>query len=265
MFMDVITTFLTLETLMQLGFGSLIGLCLGLTGVGGGVLIIPILQVVFGMQIVMAVGTASLISTIVKVNAGYSHIRAGNVDWKALKWMLIGSIPATLLTTELIVLLNNHPSTQSIITVVIETTIVLIMLFALLTMYRKYRCEDSKQTSKSYSNKVAVSAGVTCGSLLGSTGVGGGVLLLPAFNTLLGVNIKKSVGSSLVMALVLSALTALNYSKGGQSDITTAIAMSLGAVSGVPIAIRLLNKFSDKQVYSSTMVIITIALLMMFI
>jgi len=130
MFMDVITTFLTLETLMQLGFGSLIGLCLGLTGVGGGGLIIPILQVVFGMQIVMAVGTASLISTIVKVNAGYSHIRAGNVDWKALKWMLIGSIPATLLTTELIVLLNNHPSTQSIITVVLETTIVLIMLLA---------------------------------------------------------------------------------------------------------------------------------------
>ncbi|PSW21823.1 sulfite exporter TauE/SafE family protein [Photobacterium sanctipauli] len=263
--MDLITTLFTVDTFLKVGFGSLIGICLGLTGVGGGVLIIPILQVVFGMQIVMAVGTASLISTIVKVNAGYSHIKAGNVEWNALKWMLLGSIPATLLMTELIVHLNNSASLQNVVTFVIEAVIIAIMLFALFTMYQKYRSSESAIEAKQYSNKVAVSAGVTCGSLLGSTGVGGGVLLLPAFNTLLGVSIKKSIGSSLVMALVLSGLTALNYSKGGQSDVMTAVLMSAGAVIGVPIAIRLLKRFSDKQIYLSTMVVISVALLMMFV
>jgi uncharacterized membrane protein YfcA len=113
-----------------------------------------------------------------------------------------------------------------------------------------------------HSNKIAVSAGATCGTIMGSTGVGGGVMLLPAFNTLLGVGIKKSVGSSLVMALILSSLTALNYIRGGQSDLTTAILMSLGAFIGVPVSMQLMKKIKDKHVYILTLIIIVISLVM---
>lgn len=263
--MDLLITLFTIDTLVKIGFGTIIGICLGLTGVGGGVLIIPILQVIFGMHIVMAVGTASLISTFVKITAGISHIRAGNVDWCSLKWMLLGSVPATLITTEIIMYLNETPSTQIIISHIIEVAVIIIMIFSLYTMYKKYISVETVFKDKVYSSRMAVSSGVTCGSVLGATGVGGGVLLLPAFNTLLGLSIKKSIGSSIVMALVLSALTALNYSKGGQSDILTAILISLGSFFGVPVSIRFLTKLSDKKIYLITMIIIFISLLMMFL
>lgn len=260
--MDLFLMIFSYEGVIKISLGALIGFCLGLTGVGGGVLIIPILQVVFGMQTVMAVGTASIISSIVKANAGLSHIYAGNVDWKALRWMLIGAVPATYLTTELIIYLYNIPAMAISINYAMEVGIIGIMLVSIYSILIKYKTSGLETKVRAHSNTVAVSAGATCGTILGSTGVGGGVMLLPAFNTLLGVNIKKSVGSSLVMALILSALTALNYSKGGQSDINTALLISSGAFIGVPVAMKLIKKLKDKQIYGFTIFIILISLVM---
>ncbi len=258
--MDILTLLFSVDTLMKLGFGTLIGLCLGLTGVGGGVLIIPILTVFFGMQTIMAVGTASLISAIVKVNAGFAHIRAGNVAWKPLRWMLVGAIPMTMLTTSGIVALSQYEQWQPIVEVVVEIAIIGVMVFALGSIFRKYRAVTRTELITERSNSTALMSGMACGSILGSTGVGGGVMLLPAFNSVMGVDIKKSVGSSVVMALVLSGLTAMNYSRGGQSDILAAMVMSLGAFIGVPIAVRLMKVFSDKHVYQLTLVIISTSL-----
>ncbi|WP_413113607.1 sulfite exporter TauE/SafE family protein [Thaumasiovibrio sp. DFM-14] len=258
--MDYFSLLFSFDALLKLGFGALIGMCLGLTGVGGGVLIIPILTVFFGMQTIMAVGTASIISTLVKVNAGFAHIRAGNVAWRPLRWMLLGAVPMTLFTTTLIIYLVEHSTVGPMVSVAVEAAIIAVMLFALVSIYRKYRQANQPSDAVSRSNSTAVGAGMACGSILGSTGVGGGVMLLPAFNSLLGVDIKKSVGSSVVMALVLSSLTALNYSRGGQSDMIAAIIMTAGAFIGVPIAVRLLKRFSDSQVYLLTLAIISVSL-----
>ncbi|WCE30469.1 sulfite exporter TauE/SafE family protein [Vibrio sp. SCSIO 43137] len=260
--MDILLTLFSFDCLIKVILGFFIGLCLGLTGVGGGVLIIPILQVVFGMPVVMAVGTASIISSIVKANAGLSHIIAGNVEWRALRWMLLGAVPATFITTEVIIELYKNPVTEQFVSQTIELAIITIMLLSLYSIYRKYKVAIGISSVRPHSNKMALSAGITCGTVLGSTGIGGGVMLLPAFNTLLGVSIKKSVGSSLVMALVLSSLTALIYSRSGQSDITTAFLMSLGAFIGVPVAMRVIKKLDDKNIYAITVFIISISLLM---
>lgn len=260
--MDIILLIFSFDGFIKIALGALIGLCLGLTGVGGGVLIIPILQVIFGFETVMAVGTASIISSIVKANAGLSHIFAGNIDWKALRWMLIGALPAAYLTTESIIYLYRIPSLADTINYVMELAIIIIMLLSIYSIFIKFKNSDRVTTTRTHSNTLAVTAGATCGTILGSTGVGGGVMLLPAFNTLLGVTIKKSVGSSLILALILSSLTAINFSKGGQSDLTTALLMSAGAFIGVPIAMRMLKRFEDKQIYILTILIILISLIM---
>ena len=252
-----------LESAPMIGFGMLIGLCLGLTGVGGGVLIIPILTAYFGMPTIMAVGTASLISSIVKVNAGIAHIRARNIEWRPLLWMLVGAIPMTLGSTTAVVYLSEHETLSSAINATVESLIVIIMLLALVSIILKYRASTmgvEKTTVGSHST--AIFSGMACGSILGSTGVGGGVMLLPAFNTIMGVSIKKSVGSSVVMALILSSITALNYSRGGQSDITVALIMSAGAFIGIPLAVRLLKHFNDTQLYLLTFIVVGVSLVL---
>ncbi|GAL31083.1 putative membrane protein [Vibrio variabilis] len=101
-----------------------------------------------------------------------------------------------------------------------------------------------------------------CGSVLGSTGVGGGVLLLPILNSLLNVDIKKAVGSSVVLALCLSMITAISYAKGGQADMETAIWFVLGSLLGVATSSKLMRMLSERLVYIITISVITVSLLM---
>ena len=123
--MDVLYSWLPLESIMALSapeliftllIGCVIGLALGMTGVGGGVLMIPLLRGVFGMSPVLAVGTASLCAFLMKINAAAIHVRMGNISWRKSGLMLAGAVPATFLTTKVIVRMSQNVQTAELIT-----------------------------------------------------------------------------------------------------------------------------------------------------
>ena len=255
---------------LKIVLGAFFGLCLGLTGVGGGVLLIPMLQVVCDMNTVLAVGTASVISSLVKVNASVCHIRAKNVSWRSVWYLFIGAVPMTLMITQIVVYYNRHPIYQSLTNSLISTLIILVMMGSLIAVIRKYlhqmivtEASQSVTTKHEYKcNKQAVFSGMFCGSILGSTGVGGGVLLLPILNSILKIDIKKAIGSSVVLALFLSAITALGYAKGGQIDMYTAALFTIGSFFGVPIASKLIKYLKDNTIYLLTIATIAISLIL---
>lgn len=256
------------EITLRIVCGVIIGLCLGMTGVGGGVLIIPILQLVFRMNPVLAVGTASLITALAKIGASFSHVNAGNVVWKHVFFVLLGSAPATIVTAYTVASLSNNAIYSSTINQIVQLIILAVMLLSLFSMVWKYVCHDrniaangtTPKDSETNNSKIkAITSGAGCGIVLGATGIGGGVLLLPVLNTILGINIKKAVGSSIVIALVLSTVSALSYSSGGQSDSSTAIIIAAGALLSSPIAVRLVRAFTEKTLYMLTIQIILVS------
>lgn len=255
---------------IKIALGAFFGLCLGLTGVGGGVLLIPMLQVICDMNPVLAVGTASLISSLVKVNASITHIKARNVSWKNVGYLFLGALPITILVTQMVVYFNQHPIHSEITNQLINLIIITVMVGSLITVLRKYyaqRHNANESAPTSYTNtskkgKKAIMSGIFCGSVLGSTGVGGGVLLLPVLNSILELDIKKAIGSSVILALALSTVTAIGYAKGGQADIYTAALFAIGSLLGVPVAGKLIKTCSSNMVYIITIVIIAISLLL---
>ena len=261
--LDILMGMDVFDLFLKLGFGAIVGLCLGLTGVGGGVLIIPILQFVFGMEPVLAVGTASIIASLVKINAAFSHARAGNIAWKEVRFVLIGAIPTTLVIAHVIVTLSNNPEYSAVINSYVQYTIFLVMMVSLYSMAVKLRNVQSAQilmgSPTNYKAK-GISGGAFCGLVMGSTGIGGGVLLLPVLNTVLGLNIKISIGSSIVIALMLSGVSAINYSIGGQSDVFTALLLVAGSFAGVPVAMRLVKFFEERHLYMITILIILVSI-----
>ncbi|RTZ18032.1 sulfite exporter TauE/SafE family protein [Vibrio aquaticus] len=272
--MDVIQFLLSLiqTELFEIKFvlGAFFGLCLGLTGVGGGVLLIPMLQIVCDMNPVLAVGTASLISSLVKVTASMSHIRAKNVSWPSACYLFVGALPVSIGVTQAVVYFNEDPLYSSYMNQVINTLIIIVMIGSLIAVLCKY-LQQRRGTAAArilvdrqpYSNKkVAVLSGVFCGSILGSTGVGGGVLLLPVLNSVLKVDIKKAIGTSVVLAFFLSMVTALGYLSGGQADVHTAALFTLGSFLGIPIASWLLKSCSSNTIYIFTLNLIVISLLL---
>ena len=85
-------------------------------------------------------------------------------------------------------------------------------------------------------------------------------LLLPILTVLLKVNIKQAIGSSIVIALLLS-ISALTYSGGGQADMTTAILLIIGSLVGVPVAGKIMQFISDQTLHRVTLSLITLSAL----
>ncbi|KIF46285.1 hypothetical protein M445_18285 [Vibrio owensii 47666-1] len=250
---------------LKLSLGFIFGLCLGLTGVGGGVLLIPILQSVLGMHTVLAVGTASIIASLVKATAAATHVQQQNVDWKQVGLMFLGALPMTLFSAQVIVQLNANPLYRSMLNQVIQGIIILVMVASLILVCKKYRrqkpCCTGKHITLNPKHRVSFLSGMFCGSLLGTTGVGGGIILLPLLNSVIGINIKRAIGSSVVLSLLLSAVTAWSYTKNGQGDLTTAFVLVVGSFAAIPMTGHLLKRLNEQQIYQLTISVIFLSLI----
>src|SRR3954463_15661986 len=82
--------------LALVAFGLGVGLLVGMTGVGGGSLMTPLLILVFGVKPVTAVGTDLAYAAVTKTVGGYKHLRQGTVDLSLSTWMAFGSVPAAI-------------------------------------------------------------------------------------------------------------------------------------------------------------------------
>ena len=133
------------------------------------------------MSTVLAVGTASLISAMVKINASIVHVKASNVSWRQVCLLFIGAVPITILVTQVVVYFNQHPIHGELTQSFISMLVVVVMIGSLISViYGAKKAESCVLADSHHSVKPskAVLSGMFCGSVLGSTGVGGGVLLL---------------------------------------------------------------------------------------
>ena len=86
--------------------GLVVGFIVGLTGVGGGSLMTPLLVLFFGISPATAVGTDLLYASITKAGGMWVHGRRGNINWRIVGWLALGSIPAAVLTAWVLSLLH---------------------------------------------------------------------------------------------------------------------------------------------------------------
>src|SRR5579872_4934531 len=108
--------------------GLLIGFLIGLTGMGGGSLLAPILILIFRVPPVWAVGTDIAYSTVTKAVGSIVHIRQKNVNFKVALWLACGSVPATFLSVTLVQYIRKHDGTavNSVILPAIGCTLILV-------------------------------------------------------------------------------------------------------------------------------------------
>ena len=233
---------MTPQDFYALGFGFISGMLILMTGVGAGVIVVPGLIALFGMPPSLAIGTASVFSVLTKIMAGVSHLRQGNIS-KAL-FFSFGrfAVPATLLTALLVNgLLAYLPDARSTIQLSLKLAVVGAAAAALALMFYQ-RLNNAMRHSGPYFLPLL------SGALVGATGVGGGVLIVPALMAASTENIKRIIGTSVVLGLVLSIVTGLVYGAAGALAWRVALLMTAGALVAMPIAGRLFKRASDSQV-----------------
>ncbi|MGI9298528.1 MAG: sulfite exporter TauE/SafE family protein [Gammaproteobacteria bacterium] len=242
-----------LPVLPPLACGFVVGFLIYYSGVGGGALIIPALIVLFGVAPSVAVGTASVYAAATKIFAGAGHWRDGNVNIPLCLRFSAFAAPGVLCTAPAVGYFSQTgaESFQDILRYLIAAAIILSLIAA------QFRPPAAAAPRFLPPTAFAV------GALMGATGVGGGVLIAPALLLLSGETPKRVVGASIVIALALSALTAVIYAGGGQINYHLALWMAAGSLLAVAPAARVLRASSQRTVRRTLHILIVAALLLM--
>jgi len=240
------------DIIIRIILGLIIGFFVGLTSIGSGVIVLPVLTVLLRDPIT-AIGTTTLYAFFTKITALFYHIKLKTISWKISLFFLIGAIPSTIIAANFVSGKNN----DLIFKKNLEYSILIIILISILSIFLNIiRKKPTYKKNKKFYNFefinlfpkkiLAVISGLFCGILVGSTSIGGGIIVIPLLIILFKITTKNAVGSSIFLALVMTMLTSFIYGLKGQQDILTAIIMALGSIAGVHFGSKLTTKIPDK-------------------
>lgn len=232
--------------------GFLVGLIVGVTGVGGGSLMTPLLVLFFGVSPATAVGTDLLYASITKSMGGWVHAAKGSVDWKVVKLLALGSIPAAIITITLLkVLALEEKTLRGLVTSVLSVALLATAAALLLKDWiRKIARRDDGTVYEIHHRHLpaaTVITGVVVGALVTISSIGAGVLgtvaILFLYPRLPAV---KVVGTDIVHAVPLTAVAGLGHMALGTVDFVLLGSLLLGSLPGIYIGSHLSAKVPEK-------------------
>lgn len=226
--------------LVAAGFG--VGLLVGLTGVGGGALMTPLLISSFGVAPPVAVGTDLLYASITKTAGSWRHHIADHVDWPVVWRLAAGSLPAAAVLLAVIASLPEN-STHALahwirmgLVVALPISGLAIVLYPFVT--RKSPVNDKGDVPPR--TLPTVLFGILLGLLVTLTSVGAGaigVTVLAALYPLLPA--KRLVGTDIAHAVPLTLIAGLGHLSLGNVDVGLLLALLVGSIPGILIGARL--------------------------
>lgn len=262
---------LLISILTRLALGLGIGFAIGMTGIGAGVLVIPSLIYIIGLSPVSAVGTGLLYSTLARVHGVYEHLRLRTVRKRTAFYIALGGVPGALVTSFIITRLAKTAGSglDFALTVIISVAMLITwtLMFANILKNRKDGSRDYYVPPKYFPLRrklYGIAAGVGVGALIGSTSIGGGVLIVPILVAAFRLSPSNTVGTSMLIAIVMSAVGSFAYLLGGAVNLAIAVTMFAGATPGVFLGCRLAVKVPHRVLEGILFAVVTVGAIVMF-
>jgi uncharacterized protein len=247
--------------------GFFVGLVVGLTGVGGGSLMTPLLIFGFGIKPYMAIGTDLLFAAATKFGGSLGLARARAIDWPVVALLSAGSIPAALVT---ILILHEvgpaNPAVQSLMTTTLGAAL---LLTAAATLYKAIngkntpRRLDPAQLADAIRPRhwiQPVLFGAAIGALVSLTSVGAGaigvtvlMLLYPA------LPLPRIIAADIAYAVPLTLVAGLGHASIGSVDWTLLATLLAGSLPGIWVGSRLVRSAPDRLIRSLLSVLLAYA------
>lgn len=244
------------------GFG--VGLLVGLTGVGGGSLMTPIMILMFGVAPATAVGTDLWFAAITKLVGGGIHGRRGTIDWQILRRMYCGSIPAAVLTLIWLRATGIQHSNSHIMMKTLGATLILTSVAA---VFRKrfHAFGENMRTSRPIEFKKAqpvltVLAGALLGFLVTFTSIGAGALGAVMLLYLYPMRLTASslVGTDIVHAIPLTILAGAGHLFLGDVNYGLLGNLLVGSIPGIMLGALGSTYAPEKLVRSAISIMLVI-------
>ena len=225
---------------MYLLAGFLVGACVGITGVGGGSLMTPILILLFGKSAATAVGTDLLYAAITKMAGTAVHGLNRTVDWGVVLKLASGSVPAAALT---IVVLSHLGEASPEVTRAISVVLGAMLLVTSATLFlRRPRALDTharRQLSPAIQTLATVAFGAVVGMLVSVTSVGAGAIGVTVLMLLYPrLSLMRIVATDIAHAIPLTLVAGIGHWVIGSVDGVMLFSLCLGSIPGVALASR---------------------------
>lgn len=236
-----------MEFIQYIIAGFVVGLLVGLTGVGGGSLMTPILLIFFNVKAAVAVGTDLLYASLTKSVGIFAHGKLGNIDWKMVRLLAYGSLPASIVT--LLYLKNMDIASDSAVADIKFWLGIALLLTSVSVIFRNQLAKLSKTghwINPKYVPALTVVLGAILGFLVTLTSVGAGALGVTALLILYPkVNITKIVGSDVAHAVPLTLIAGLGHASLGTVDYSLLGTLLIGSIPGIWIGSHLSSKVAE--------------------
>jgi uncharacterized membrane protein YfcA len=228
-------------------FGLGIGLLVGMTGMGGGSLMTPLLILIFNTQPTTAIGTDIFYSAITKMFGSWRHLKLGTVNMELVKWLSFGSVPAAVAGVGLVSLLERHISEDNLNSLVYAVLGGTLLTVGIITLTRalilRNLIDERDRFEVETRHKVAaVAIGATTGFVIGITSAGSGTVIAILLIAVYRLSPKKVVGTDIVHAAILLSAAAVAHWVGGNIDFGLAGNILVGSIPGVLIGASLSDK-----------------------
>jgi uncharacterized membrane protein YfcA len=250
-----------------------VGIVVGLTGMGGGALMTPILVLVFGVPPVAAVSSDLAASAVMKPFGGFVHVRRGTVSWPLVGWLCVGSVPSAFLGVLLLRLMGRDDAVQHVIQLALAGALLLaasgLVVKAYGTRRRPATATDAATDASPAAPRVRPLAtallGAVGGLVVGLTSVGSGSLIIVALLALYPrLRANDLVGTDLVQAIPLVASAALGHALFGDLHLDIAAAVLVGSVPGVLLGARMSSRAPAGVVRAALVVVLLASALKLF-
>lgn len=232
--------------------GLVVGFIVGLTGIGGGALMTPILIVIFGIPPVTAVSTDLLYAAITKFGGTISYARKKLVEWRVALLLLTGSIPGSIITIGYLQSLDGLEQIEHLINLTLGISLVLTSIAVFLRNKIRDRAMKWQHTvaathARKWRPVVTVLMGLVLGALVTLSSVGAGalgtallILLYPR------MTMQTIVGTDLVHAVILTSVAGVGHYQMGSVDMELLIYLLVGSLPGVFLGSYLGTRLSPK-------------------
>jgi len=218
--------------------GFAVGALVGMTGVGGGSLMTPLLILLFGIHPATAVGTDLLYASATKTVGTAVHGVSRTVDWRLVGWLAMGSVPSTVLGLLLLSQLGTQTAAvNTLITSVLSfalfaTAVVLVFRKRIIARYSRYlTAMDPRKTFF-----MTITVGGILGILVSISSVGAGAIGVTALILLYPqLPMARIVGSDIAHAVPLTLLAGIGHWMLGLSDLSLLTSLLAGSIPGIII------------------------------
>jgi uncharacterized protein len=229
--------------------GLLIGSIVGLTGMGGGSLMTPILVIIFGFQPTYAVGTDIVHGAIFKSFGAVRHRRLGTVHARLTLWMFLGSGPLSLLGVWVATLIKHHygDSAQTIESYAVGAALVAGGIGFLVKSFvsRGVKPSDAPFLLTNRDRVIAVVIGAVFGFVVGLTSVGSGTFFGLVMVLVYPLTMAKIVGTDIFHAAALLWVAGIGHMVAGNVDYHATAWLLTGSIPGVLLSSRFTVKLPD--------------------